>query len=288
LLTLEGGGWTAALLPELGAAMARLAWRGQEVLVPLPAGADPNAVFAGAFVMAPWTNRLDGGRLPVGGLVHHLPVNRPADDTAIHGLARDRPFQVAERSDAAATLLQLLDGPDAQPPLPWRYALRMAVTLAEDGATIALGLTNRDAAPFPCGLGWHPFLARPRGTRLRFAATALLARDARCLPVAAQPSMGVDGDEAAYEGLDTAFAGWTGEAVIERPDGLRLVLSAEGAAARTLQVFAPAGETVLCVEPVSHVPDAPNRPALAPLGPLALLAPGATLATTIRLHASRG
>lgn len=286
MLTLEGGGWTAALLPEQGAALARLAWRGHEVLVPLPAGADPNAVFAGAFVMAPWANRLDEGQLPVGGTLHRLPVNRPADMTAIHGLARDRPFAVVRQAAAEAVLAQRLDGAAEDPALPWHYAAEVALRLGEAGAELALRLVNRGTEAFPFGLGWHPFLLRPRGTRLRFAATALLARDARCLPVAAQPTEGVDGDEATYEGLDTHFTGWSGEAVIERPDGLRLALQGEGAAARNLQVFAPAGEPVLCVEPVSHVPDAPNRPALAPLGPLALLAPGATLETTIRLRAS--
>ncbi|MFC7543005.1 hypothetical protein ACFQU2_30970 [Siccirubricoccus deserti] len=36
--------------------------------------------------------------------------------------------------------------------------------------------------------------------------------------MAAQPTAGIDGDEAAYEGLDTHFAGWDGVATIIRPD----------------------------------------------------------------------
>src|SRR3712207_1018859 len=120
----------------------------------------------------------------------------------------------------------------------------------------------------------------PRSTLFPYTT---LFRSARCLPVAAQPCAGVDGDEAAYEGLDTPFAGWDGAAEILRPDGLRLRLSATGAAARNLHVFAPRGDAVLCAEPVSHVPDAPNRPDLAPLGPMAMLAPGGTLAARIAL-----
>ena len=99
-LALAGGDWEAVLLPEQGAAFARLACRGIDVLVPLPLGADPNASFGGAFLMAPWANRLDEGRLPVGGVTWHLPVNRPADDTAIHGLVRDMPWQVEESGAA--------------------------------------------------------------------------------------------------------------------------------------------------------------------------------------------
>lgn len=287
MLELAGGGWEAALLPGQGGAMARLAWQGTEVLAPLPQGADPNAAFAGAFVMLPWANRLDGGMMPVGGTLHRLPVNRAEDATAIHGLARDRPWQVEEAGPARAVLAQALDGAAEETALPWRYAARMALELGAAGAVLEIAVVNAGESPMPFGLGWHPFLARPPGTRLRFAATALLARDARCLPVAAQPSAGVDGDEAAYEGLDTHFAGWDGMAEIRHPDGLRLRLAAEGAAARNLQVFAPRGAAMLCVEPVSHVPDAPNRPALAPLGPMALLAPGARLSARILLQAAR-
>lgn len=282
MIALEGGGWTATLLPEGGGAVATLAWRGQDVLVPLPLGADPNASFCGAFVMAPWANRLDGGLLPVAGIEYRLPVNRPQDGTAIHGLSRDRSWGVERVSQAEVVLAQEIDC--AAIGLPWRYAARLSVALGEAGVEIALSLANAGALPFPFGMGWHPWFARPPGTRLRFRAGTLLARDARCLPVAAQPSAGVDGDEAAYEGLDTHFADWDGAAEILRPD-LRLRLDAQGAWARNLQVFAPPGSAVLCVEPVSHVPDAPNRPAFAPHGPLVMLPPGGTLDARLLLSA---
>ena len=179
---LEGGGWTAALLPDAGGAVARLAYRGRDVLAPLPLGADPNRSFRGAFVMAPWANRLDGGVLPVAGIEHHLPVNRQEDNTAIHGVARDRPWAVRQAAPARAVLVQELDG--AELGLPWRYAARLEVALGEAGAAVALSICNRAPLPFPFGLGWHPFFLRPPGTRLRFRADTLFARDARCLPVA--------------------------------------------------------------------------------------------------------
>jgi aldose 1-epimerase len=132
------------------------------------------------------------------------------------------------------------------------------------------------------GLGWHPFFLRPPGTRLRFAATALLARDARSLPLAVQDSPGIDGNEAAYEGLDSHFSGWDGRLEIIRPD-LTLRLKAVGAWTHNLQIFAPAGSAVLCAEPVSHVPDAPNRPEFAAYGPLAMLEPDAVLSASLTL-----
>jgi aldose 1-epimerase len=274
LILLEGGGWSATLLPDLGGAVASLAWRGREVLVPLPLGADPNASFCGAFVMAPWANRLDGGLLPVAGIEYRLPVNSPRDGTAIHGLSRDRPWSVERATAAGAVLAQRLD--TATLGLPWRYAARLSVALGDSGAEVALALTNLGELPFPFGMGWHPFLLRPPGTRLRFRAGTLFGRDARYLPVAAQPTAGVDGD--------THFAGWDGAAEVLRPD-LRLGLSATGAWSRNLQVFAPAGTTVLCVEPVSHVPDSPNRPGFAPHGPMVMLPQGGVLEARLLLSA---
>ncbi|RAI58181.1 aldose epimerase [Roseicella frigidaeris] len=283
-LALAGGAWEAVLLPGHGAAFARLACDGVEVLAPLPLGADPNASFAGAFLMAPWTNRLDGGRLPVGGTTYQLPINRPIDGTAIHGLLRDAAWTVQEAMPARAVLTQ--QGDALALGVPWSWQARLEVTLDAAGLQIGLTLTNGGALPFPFGCGWHPFFMRPPGTRLRFAATTRFARDARTLPVAAQPCDGLDGDESAYEGLDTQFAGWDGVAEIIRPD-LALRLAARGAWAGNLQVFAPAGSHILCVEPVSHVPDAPNRPDLARFGPLALLAPGESLEAVLRITRRR-
>lgn len=280
ILTLAGGGWEAVLLPGQGGAMARLACRGIEVLAPLPLGADPNASFAGAFLMAPWANRLDEGLLPVGGSRYQLPVNHPVDGTAIHGLVRDAAWEVTESTAARAVLTQS----GAAPGLPWRWQARLEVVLDAAGLHLALALSNAGDQRFPFGCGWHPFFARPPGTRLRFAAGTLLARDARCLPIAAQPSAGVDGDERAYEGLDTHFAGWNGAVDIARPD-LFLRLHAAGAWRHNLQVFAPPGSDILCIEPVSHVPDAPNRPDFARLGPMTLLAPGEALQASLLLSA---
>ena len=276
MITLAAAEWEARLLPEQGGAVAALSWRGRDVLVPLPLGAEPNGSFAGAFLMAPWANRLDRGLLPVAGLEHHLPINRPEDDTAIHGLSRDLPWEVAERAAGRVVLAQVVVGPP-----PFHYAARLELALGAEGAALRCSLTNLAEAPCPHGLGWHPFFARPPGTRLRFAATTLFARDARCLPVAAQPSSGVDGEE--FEGLDTAFAGWDGVAEIAWPDAT-LHLAASGAWAGNLQVFAPSGGNVLCVEPVSHVPDAPNRPEFAALGALTMLPPGAALEAQLLLR----
>jgi aldose 1-epimerase len=273
-IALEGQGWQAWLAPEDGGGMTALRFRGQDILVPAPQGARLGGPF-GAFWMIPWANRLDGGRLGE----HRLPVNRPADGTAIHGLSRDRPWTVAEAAPDRILLTQALESG------PYRYEARLLHGAAADGFSLDLALTNTGEAPLPFGAGWHPWFVRPAGTRLAFRAATRFTHDDRCLPVSAAASTGLDGDESAFLGLDTHFAGWDGAARIEWP-GLALTIAATGALASNLQVYAPPDKAVLCVEPSSHVPDVANRPGFAGQGAMRVLAPGENLAGRITLSAN--
>nr|WP_245215493.1 aldose epimerase [Pararoseomonas baculiformis] len=274
-MDIAGGAWRAALLPGRGGALAALTHAGRDVLVPLPEGADPNDHWAGAFLMLPWTNRLDEGRLPHPGGLHHFPCNRVAERTALHGLSREHPWEVERSEPALAVLVQSIeDG-------PYRYQARMEIALGEDFA-ISLSVTNRGMDGVPFGTGWHPFFARPPGTRLAFHATGMLLRDERNLPVEAVASSGLDGGEEVFVGLDTHFTGWDGGARLTLGEACFL-LRGEEAWSRNIQVFAPRGAGILCAEPVSHVPDAANRPFLSELGDMVRLARGESLTGRARL-----
>ncbi len=277
-LTLRHGAWEAVILPAQGALFAALRHAGRDLLVPEPPDDGPRRHWRGAFLMVPWANRLDGGRLPVQGTIHHLPRNSPDGEHAIHGFARDRAFAVEQAGTAAAVLVQHLDHP------PFRCTTRLEVALRDDGLQLRLAVTNRADVPVPTGLGWHPFFPRPAGTRLRFRATHVLGRDARSLPTAARPTAGIAGAEGSYLGLDQHFAGWDGATEIAWPDGTVLRLAARGACARNLHLFAPHDAPMLCVEPVSHAPDAPNRAAAALHGALDPLHPGGTRDTSLTIH----
>ncbi len=275
VLELRGGGWRAALLPEQGAAFAALEHEGRPILQPLE-GRDPNTTPAGAFWMLPWTNRLDGGAFRWAGETYRFPITHPAEGNALHGLARARAWVVEDAAPGRAVLSQRLRQ------TPFDYTARLTVALGPDGLNLALRLEQTGEQPCPMGFGWHPWFARPPGCSVRFHATQSLARDARRLPVSAQSSTGIEGPEAGWLGMDDHFAGWDGVAVLRRPD-LALVLEAGGDWARNIQFFAPADRPVLCLEPVSHVPDVINRPFLAPFGAMRVLAPGEALEGRIRL-----
>jgi len=273
-LRLQAGDWEALILPEQGAAFAALRWRGRDLLVPTPAGAHHPGAY-GAFWMLPWANRLDGGRIAG----HAMPINRAAENTAIHGLARDLPWQILSAAPDRAVLHQRVTA------APFDYAARLTLVLSADGLLMEMALRHEGQAPVPYGMGWHPWFARSAETSLHLKATQRASHDARGLPQSFTPCAGIAADEAGLIGLDNFLAGWDGVARLALPAGT-LIMTAKGDFAAGVQVYAPAAQPVLCVEPVSHMPDAPNRAALAAAAPMHLLAPGEALSGSIRLKAA--
>jgi aldose 1-epimerase len=279
MLTLGAGGWEAVLLPDRGAAFLSLTHEGRDILLPLPPGSDPNSTWAGAFLMAPWTNRLDGGRIAVAGREWRMPLNRPHEGNALHGLVREARWAVEAASAGAATLACAVEH------APFRCAARLEVALSAAGLSLSLALENTGDVPTPMGMGWHPFFVRPPGTRLRLSARTIFGRDARNLAIGPRPTTGIDGADAVLEGLhDAHLAGWDGAAEIGFADGSTLLLRAEGAWRGNVHLFAPRGYGFLCVEPVSHAPDAANRASSAAHGAMHLLAPRESLYASLMIH----
>lgn len=277
-MEIRSGAAAATILPEQGAAFAALSFAGRDLLRPVPAGADPNRGFHGAFLMAPWTNRLDGGRIVVAGTEHRMPLNRPEEGTAIHGFLRDAAWDVAERGDDHLVLTCGFDR------APFTGRARLAARIAPDHLALDVALTNLGRVPTPMGFGWHPYFPRPEGTRLRAATRIGFGRDARNLPTDPRPDPGFAGDAAELHHRDGHFSGWDGLAEIAWPDGGSLALRATGAWAANVHVYVPPHREALAIEPVSHAPDAANRPDAAAHGAMHVLDAGATLAGALTLH----
>ncbi|MFC0410668.1 aldose epimerase family protein [Roseomonas elaeocarpi] len=285
-LPLRAGAWEMVLLPAGGAIVASLRHAGRDVLLPVPEGIEPIAAKAGAFPMLPWCNRLDDGWLRWPGGEHRFPRNGAEDNTAIHGLARQGPWRVAEHDGHSARLVQ--DAPPLlpeDPSQPYRYVAELRFALSEPGLELGASVRNTAAAAMPFGMGWHPWFRRVPGMQLRMRADTALRPDARNMPEAVEPSSGASGPEANWIGLDGAFAGWDGVVEIDMP-GLPLELRATGAWDGNFQLFAPRTREVVCLEPVSHVTDVSNRRQLARFGDMRLLAPGESMdaALTLRLR----
>jgi aldose 1-epimerase len=225
--------------------------------------------------MLPWANRLDGGRIAG----HAMPINRAAEGTAIHGLARDLPWEVTSAAPDQVVLQQRLTF------APFDYTARLTVSLDADGLLMEMELRHEGAAPVPYGMGWHPWFMRSAATSLHLNATQRANHSERGLPESLTPCTDIAADEAGLIGLDNFFAGWDGVARLVTPAGI-ITFTATGDFASGVQVYAPAAQPIICVEPVSHMPDAPNRPALAAAAPMRVLAQGQSLRGTIRLTAA--
>jgi aldose 1-epimerase len=273
-MKLHCGDWQALICLKQGAAFSSLQFRGRDVLVPTPEGARHPGAY-GAFWMLPWANRLDGGRIAG----HAMPINRAAEGTAIHGLARDLPWKMVRATPDHAVLQQRLNVP------PFDYTVQLTVTLDADGLLMEMILRHEGAAPVPYGMGWHPWFTRNAASSLYLKATQRAKHSARGLPESLTPCAGIAADEAGLIGLDNFFVGWDGVARLASPAGT-ITLIATGDFAAGVQVYAPAAQPIICVEPVSHMPDAPNRPVLAAATPMRVLAQGQFLHGTIHLTAA--
>jgi aldose 1-epimerase len=273
----HGGEWQAHLRPEVGGAISALSHRGIDVLRPLPPDAD-NPLHAACFPLVPYCNRIRGGRFVFGQRTVILPANFPPSPHSLHGFGWQAPWTVESRAPNKCVLLHEYDGTG---PWPWAYRARQRIRLGPRGCAITLVLTNRSSETMPAGLGLHPYFRHGPGTTLRFAAGHVLLTGSDSLPTGVEAPASHFADFAAQallpvEPIDHCFAAWQGEAVL-RDDRGTLTITAEGAP--HLHVYAPADGSTLCLEPVSHTPDALNR---AP-GEMILLPPGCSASLTMMI-----
>lgn len=282
-MKLQRGDWALSLRPDLGASITSLTWRGRDVMRPVPEDLN-SPLAASSFPLAPYANRIEGGGFAFQGRAVRLPATPGFEPHALHGVGWRAPWTVSRAQEAT---IDLILSAEAGPEWPWAWTASHRLALSEDGLEMSLSITNQDSAPMPVGLGLHPYFAVEAATRLRLPASKVWLTDAREIPVrlAAASELFDWSDGAAVSEapvIDHAYADWNGQAELIH-DGWRVDLIASPNA-RWAQVYAPRGEGFVCVEPVTHRPDACNAPAGEDSG-LAVLAPGEVMAITALITA---
>jgi aldose 1-epimerase len=273
MLALSRGGDQLIVAPEHGGSIVGWTRQGTHLLRrPSPAAVllgHPGAM--GCFPLVPFCNRIAFRRFNWNGQPYDLAANFGDHPHAIHGVGWQRPW-VTEEVSADSVTLSLHHDATATTGWPFAFEARLTYRLTGDGMTIRIEAVNLHSAPAPMGLGAHPYFPRPTGATIAFQADGVwMNRDA--LPVTHTP-IPADWDHAHgrgtdHEPLDNCFTGWRGEA---RLPGMRI---GADPVMRNLQVFTPEGADFFCVEPVSHAPDAINRP---DQPGMTVLAPGQTMA----------
>lgn len=284
-MTIESEALRLRVLPGLGAGV-------QELLVRAPDGAwrpmlraspDPPDHFnaLACYPLAPWSNRVRGGRFRFAGREHAMPPDWP-DGTAIHGLVKDKPWRILDRSPVSVRLG--FDSRDHAPsgyPAPFWCAARYELDGAVFRAALAVTIDDAAGTPAPVGLGFHPFFPRrlwderddvvvacrafgrdaPRGLRGRYPCDGML-------PVGQAVQDGVvkrlcAGSPLGAEFLDDVFAGSSDGATIEWPSsGVRALFECSPGLEHTV-IYAGHDASGMplpffCVEPVSMVNDGFN------------------------------
>lgn len=292
-ITIFGHGYRVAVDPEYGANITGLNWSGpcgRQIailrrcddieLIP----GEPSPV--GCFPMAPFANRIDGGVFTFADRVHVVPVNRPDENVAIHGLSRFEPFETLSQADSRLVLRHRQRGD------VFAYDLIQDVKIDPSGVAVRLTLFNRGRT-MPFGIGLHPYFMRGDGARLQLSASARSVSDLRHLPMRFEgrgsgPEFVRGACLDGLEGYDAHYAGWHPRcAVLDRPDaGIRVMVTAADAFSN-VHVYVPPSGDLVCIEPVSHVPDIHNRATLSEFGKLSVLGPQGVLSGSMLLSVSQ-
>jgi len=172
-----------ATITELGAGLRTLTRRGLHLVRGYDADEMPPA--GAGQLLAPWPNRIDGGRYSFGGGTYQLDLSEPGRRTAIHGLTRWASWRVSRQAAGEVELAVDLLGHAGYPfCLELRAGYRVT---AETGLEVTVTARNAGTRPAPFGTGSHPYLRAGSGGvddwQLQLPAGRWQACDDRGIPV---------------------------------------------------------------------------------------------------------
>jgi aldose 1-epimerase len=276
------------VMPECGGAIVGWAQDGQHVL----RHTQPDAIMNGnvrgmaCFPLVPFCNRIGNGRFSWDGVDYQLERNFGDHPHTIHGAGWQRPWEVVGTTTDDLVALQFRHEAKGEQARHWPFPFVASLTYicAFNLLTVTLRVENRHTAPAPLGIGLHPYFPRRQGMALQFEAGGVWINGDDSLPSqhTAIPREWNHANPIAVGRLrlDNCFTSWNRRARVT--GGVRFEA---GAAFRHLQVYTPAGHDYFCVEPVSHVPNALNRPDLPSGQGMHIAQPGEVLEGTMAIVA---
>ncbi|PZO07199.1 MAG: aldose 1-epimerase [Alphaproteobacteria bacterium] len=280
MITLTHQNWTLEVQPELGASLNRLSWRDHQILRPETASAN-SPLETGSFPLLPYANRIANGAFAFNDRQIVLPPTLGFEPHALHGLGWQRPWSVLRYGDA---FVELGLASQACPDWPWDWSASHRLELGVDLA-ISLSITNESRGPMPAGLGLHPYFMTVPGTILTVPADEVWTTDGSLIPDRLSPPEEVfdwrqGAKVAGAPFVDNAYCSWSGQARLDHPD--HTVKVAASSKARWVHIYAPGSGGFVCIEPVTHRPNAHNAPPGEDSG-LVILNPGQTLSMSMQI-----
>ena len=111
---------------------------------------------AAAFLMVPYSNRIESGNFVFGAAEYQL---ENGENHAIHGDVRGREWTI-EESEKNRLGCRFMTGNQVGMNWPWSFEAYVEYSLDAGIFTSQLTLWNRGDTPMPAGFGWHPYFSR--------------------------------------------------------------------------------------------------------------------------------
>ena len=177
---ISGGGYRA-VVTESGGGLRTLEYDGRPLV--LGFADDEQSTSGRGQLLAPWPNRIRGGRYSFDGRDLQLALSEPSRGNASHGLVRWAGWTVEELTAHSVSLTCRLM---SQTGYPWTVDLHVLHDLSAEGLTVTVTATNLSASSAPYALGAHPYLkAGPGpvdGWELTLPASTRLLTDEQLIP----------------------------------------------------------------------------------------------------------
>lgn len=167
-------GDSRALISIEGQALIGLRLDGVEIM---PDSKSAQAFFAGA-VLAPWPNRIRGGKYSFDSRDFQLEGNDGLGN-ALHGLIFDKAASVTQQNQHSVSLKTTLP---PSPQYPGHLEIQTAYSLDSHGLKVTHSAKNIGQTQAPVGLGAHPYFAVPNGASLLVDAGLVARRENDMIP----------------------------------------------------------------------------------------------------------
>lgn len=259
-------GYEATISPSAGARLLKLTYEhnNQHIDCVVPFGQVTHIDAhhwpkAGAFVMLPFTNRLDPAQFEWQGRQVNL-VNGSSSGQGLHGFGHRSDWKIVNSSDSHVVLEWNHSVSNSE--WPWVFHAKLTYSVSALGLSVALSVCNADISSMPVSLGWHPFIPLQK---VDASVPSMLMFSA-----ARKHDIGLDGLGVAHLSDDsqancvftedgktpntTAYECFGGDVEIFLEKNLRLKLTSQHAP--HLLVHRPKELPFVCVEPVGSLPGA--------------------------------
>lgn len=150
-----------ALIDRKGAAIQGLWWREfkDSPAFPLAEPYGEESPYTCGQTLIPWPNRIEDAHFIFRNTLVRLEMTEPALENAIHGLATDTQWTVAERAaDGSFVTLLYSHTPASGTGWPWEFIASLRYELTSDGLVVSASVENKSRSPMPWGYGAHPYI----------------------------------------------------------------------------------------------------------------------------------